>query len=86
MGNLQSPGHMKLKQKCIEIATELGLMDFSASWAEDIINKEGILTITAATGTDGVRFSEQEVQEYDQGFGVDPANTKIRNALQKITD
>jgi hypothetical protein len=68
MSNLLSPGHTKIKQQCTNYAGELALENFNASWAEDIITKESILTVEAATGTNEVRFSEQEVEEYDRGL------------------
>lgn len=84
MSNLLSPVHAKIKQQVTHYASEFCLEDFNASWAEDIISKEYILTVEATTGTNEVRFSEQEIEEYGLGVGVDSMNTKIREALQDI--
>lgn len=83
---LQSPGHAKLKQQCVKYADDLGLVNIKVSWAEDIITKEHILTVTADTGTNEILFSESEIQNYDQGVGVSSANSKIMSALHAITD
>ncbi|MBI3069332.1 MAG: hypothetical protein HY323_09915 [Betaproteobacteria bacterium] len=86
MGIVETPGHKKIKQYCLDAAKELGLEvdGDDVSWAEDIITKEHILTIEATTGISEITFLQQEIEDYVTGVGVDEVHNKIRESLQAI--
>lgn len=86
MSNLLSPGHAQIKQEATRYAGELCLEGFTASWAEDIISNEHILTIDAGSGTTEIRFSKQEIEEYIQGIDTDEIKRKIHKAVHAISN
>lgn len=86
MDYLNSPGHAKLQEQSIKIAGDLGIINVNASWSQDTITKDHILTVAAATGITQILFNGKEIQDYDQGVGVDSVDTKVKKALENIAD
>lgn len=86
MDYLNSPGHAKLKEQSIKIAGDLGIIIVNASWSQDTITKDHILTVSAATGITKILFNGKEIQSYDQGVGVESMDKKVKKALENIVD